>query len=329
MKRFQILSLSGGGFRGLYTASVLTHLEEHFGRPISECFDLICGTSVGGIITTGLAYGVNAREIQESLLNNRANIFSKTLISKLSKGFLAPLYDNKVLRSTIERLLPDNSIIANAKTPYLTSAVNLHSGLPRVFKTPHHKDYVVDGALSPIEAALATSAAPFYFPPVKVGADYYVDGGLFANAPDLLGLHEAEHYLQVPKEKIFMLSIGTTGKISGLGHRNTNSWGAWDWIKKDRLIVEMTFSAQQAFATNIVGRDLKGRYIRIDETHSGDSSFSMDMDDISQSAVDNMESLSSRSFMRSVNSDDLKQFFEHTVNRDGLTYNFRLNERAA
>lgn len=83
---FQILCLSGGGFLGLYTASVLRRLEEEFGAPIGQCFDLIAGTSVGGIIALGLAAHKSAGEIEAAFLEHGARIFSDAEPAKSENG---------------------------------------------------------------------------------------------------------------------------------------------------------------------------------------------------------------------------------------------------
>ena len=73
---FNILSLSGGGFLGLYTVSILAELEKNLGRPIASCFDLMAGTSIGGIIALGLAAERPAIDIKSAFEKNGSKIFS-------------------------------------------------------------------------------------------------------------------------------------------------------------------------------------------------------------------------------------------------------------
>lgn len=328
MDKFQVLCLSGGGFRGLYTASVLAHLENRTGKKIHECFDLICGTSIGGIIATGLAFGCTAKDVHERLLSNGSAIFTKQEYGfKVWKKYTTAPYQTNVLKQAIEGLLPEGAKIKDASVPYITSAINLHTGKPRIFATPHHERIQIDGELYAYEAALATSAAPLFFPPATVGNERFVDGGLFANAPYLIGLHEAEHFLGVDIDKVHVLSIGTTGKIVGFGHASKN-WGMVDWFK-NKLIVELTFSAQQEFATNIAGHRLQDRLVKIDETHSDHESFSAAMDDASPAAIKQLEGMANRSYMTAINNSAVTDFFNHTPNRTGLTYNFLKNREAA
>lgn len=328
MEKFQVLCLSGGGFRGLYTTSVLAHLENSLGKQIHECFDLICGTSIGGIIATGLAFGCPAKDIHESLVSNGAAIFTKQDHGlKFWKKYTTAPYQTKELKQAIEKILPENAKIKDAAVPYITSAINLHTGKPRTFLTPHHRRVKIDGELYASETALATSAAPLFFPPALVGNERFVDGGLFANAPHLIGLHEAEHFLGVDVNKIHILSIGTTGKVVGFGHA-AKDWGMIDWFR-NKLIVELTFSAQQEFAANIVGHRLQNRLVKIDEMHSDHESFSAAMDDASPAVIEQLEGMANRSYMAAINNSAITEFFNHTPNRTGLSYNFLTNREAA
>ena len=98
-----------------------------------------------------------------------------------------------------------------------------------------------------------------------------------------------------------------------------------DWFK-EKLLVELTFSAQQEFAANITKHRLNNRFIQIDETHSDHESFSAAMDDASLKAIEQLEGMADRSFMSAIDNSAVTDFFHHTPNRTGLTYNFRFNQ---
>jgi patatin-like phospholipase/acyl hydrolase len=83
--------------------------------------------------------------------------------------------------------------------PVVIPAVCLTKGGPKVFKTGHHPRFVLDWRLPVSDVALATSAAPTYFPAHRIGDDLYADGGMFANSPDMIALHEAEQFLGVSR----------------------------------------------------------------------------------------------------------------------------------
>jgi patatin-like phospholipase/acyl hydrolase len=107
---FQILALSGGGYRGLFTSSILARLEQQAQRPIGDCFDLITGTSIGGVIAIGLALGKSAESIKKMFLDHGEEIFTR---GEQPRGWWArakekkrqwgqPKYDGTVLREKIE-----------------------------------------------------------------------------------------------------------------------------------------------------------------------------------------------------------------------------------
>src|SRR4051794_11838085 len=119
-KTFQILALSGGGFLGLYTAEVLTRLERQAGRPIGQCFDLIAGTSVGGILAIGLALEVPAERMRDVFRMNGERIFSSRTRPRWGwldarRSLLSPKYDGTELRRTITEMIGAGTTLADAK----------------------------------------------------------------------------------------------------------------------------------------------------------------------------------------------------------------------
>lgn len=206
--RFQTLALSGGGFRGLYTARILEKAEAEINAPIGSRFDLLAGTSVGGIIALALALEIPAKRMVVLFEEHGEAIFKKR--SLLGLGFRKSLHGPEKLRELLEA--PDlfgDRVLGDCVHPIIVPAINFTSGTPKLFKTPHHKDFRLDHRLKLIDIALATSAAPIYFPRHKFENWQFVDGGLFANAPGLLALHEAEIFFQKSIEDIYLLSIGT------------------------------------------------------------------------------------------------------------------------
>lgn len=89
------------------------------------------------------------------------------------KKYTVARYQTKELKQTIDKLLPEDAKIKDATVPYITTAINLHTGKPRIFATPHHDRIQRDGELYAYETALATSAAPMYFPPALVGNERF------------------------------------------------------------------------------------------------------------------------------------------------------------
>lgn len=172
---FVILSLSGGGYCGLYTARVLELIEEKRGGvPLSKSVDLIAGTSVGGILALGLAHSIPATTLKAALLDNGPEIFrdSGSLIRRRARNGLALLrqiafskYSNQPLEAAIDDMIP-GKLFKEADVPCVVSSVCATNGKPHVFRNYDGRDTL----LSSRQVAMATSAAPTYFPP------YWIDG---------------------------------------------------------------------------------------------------------------------------------------------------------
>ena len=263
-KKFKILSIDGGGIRGVYPARFLTKLEASLGAPIAEHFDLICGTSTGGILALALALKIPAVEIQNLYVDNRKLIFPP-LYSRLRFGFRRAKYNNKKLEKLIREKFKkaNNDVeprIADLSTRVCITGYDLINAKPKVFKTPHKDDYVTDLHIPAYQVAMATAAAPTYFNPysnhyeVNDGKEkeeflMRVDGGVFANNPALIGLTEAHCALQIPYKDIELYSIGT-GQTTYNETRSkvffgkfSKAFGAMYWITKIRIL-ELMMQAQ-------------------------------------------------------------------------------------
>jgi patatin-like phospholipase/acyl hydrolase len=282
---FQILSLSGGGYRGLFTVEILKRLEDQAGRPIGQCFDLIAGTSIGGIIAIGLAMGKSAGEIEQVMLDRGEYIFPygekprglfERFFAKRRQWF-EPKYDGVQLRKAIEQVIDAQTLIGHAKTRLIIPAVNMTKGSVQIFKTSHHSSLMVDKKRLAADVAMATSAAPFFFPMAKMGDNYLVDGGIVANAPDMCALHEARHFLGQSLDDVRMLSIGTTTAKFSLPISIGGKLGQRDWLENERL-VSTIFSAQQQLVEYMVGHQLGERYVRMDETASAEQTSDLGLD---------------------------------------------------
>jgi patatin-like phospholipase/acyl hydrolase len=219
---FRILSLDGGGIMGAFAASALATFEQATGRRIVEHFDLITGTSTGGIIAIGLAMGASAAEVREFYEREGATIFPgrvgvKKWVGRL-KDLVKPRFSNEALRATIAKVVGDRPI-KEARTRLVIPSYDVNTGKVYLFKTPHHETYRHHADLPAVDAALATSAAPTYFPAHTIpGLGTFIDGGLWANCPAIVGLVEALDFLGKPPEQIRMLSLSTTSYPYRIGH---------------------------------------------------------------------------------------------------------------
>lgn len=196
-KPFKILCIDGGGIKGIFSAQVLAEFEEAFGSLTSEHFDLVCGTSTGGIIALGVAAGIPMKDVVKFYIENGPRIFAhkKKLWGYLEwpmilKQALAwSKYSDKELRKALKNVFKDKTI-GQSQNLLCIPAFNITSSTPRIFK----KDYGhlnQDDSKTFVEVALATSAAPTYFPIQEIDHVQYVDGGIYANNPVLVALTEA------------------------------------------------------------------------------------------------------------------------------------------
>lgn len=259
-QRVQILALSGGGFRGLYTARVLELLEKRLsgGRILRDAFDLIAGTSIGGIIAIAVARGVPAAKIRSALQDHGPRIFG----AKKAKGALAAMYAAEPLREAIEAIIGAARIsLADLNTAVYIPAVNRTTGAATAFVRVPGRKGAFDG-VALVDVAMATAAAPIYFPVHAVGSDEYVDGGLYANAPDLGAVAFAMEAFAQSQDNLHMLSIGTTSAPAGQDPLADADRGGLDWLSGIEL-VNLTFAAQETHTQSICARLLRRRYVRL------------------------------------------------------------------
>jgi len=216
----QILALDGGGLRGLYTASVIKSLEDQLGGSIRRHFDIITGTSTGGLIALALGRGISGRDIQRFYLENGTTIFPANGLS----GFLRRIrtlvqarYSNTDLEATLKALFADDGegqlIMGDSQSRLVIPTFLAGESIPRLIKTPHAARYGYDWKLPMWVVGMATSAAPTYFPSFEYDGRNYIDGGVWANNPSLVGVVEAKD-LGADLTKIRVLNIGTTYSTS-------------------------------------------------------------------------------------------------------------------
>lgn len=223
----KILSLDGGGIKGVFAAAFLETIEEATGKRIAEHFDLIAGTSTGGIIALGLGLGMSAKEITQFYVNDGPRIFNQhnpldvqSSITKLkgwlcvkkntSKQIIAPKYDSTELRKALERAFQSNRL-GDSKVRLIVPAYHADKEDVYVFKTKHHPRLQLDWKESAVNVALATAAAPTYFQahPMPSGAPM-IDGGIWANNPVGLAAVEARSVLGWKEDDLYIVRLGCT-----------------------------------------------------------------------------------------------------------------------
>jgi|AntRauTorckE5430_2_1112549.scaffolds.fasta_scaffold12140_2 predicted acylesterase/phospholipase RssA len=302
-KSFKVLSIDGGGIKGLYSATVLKHLEERFGAPLYKHFDLICGTSTGGLIALALSLGKSSEAIANFYADRGAQIFPDNTWLKRRFGGLRQVlwggkYSDKQLKTALNEFLGDQTIMADAKTHLCIPAFNLTTGEPIVFKKPFG-NYYRDGNLNMVDVALATSAAPTYFPLAKIDhpnlQGLFADGGLWANNPTLCGVLEAlDHFVgpDKPYSTYKVLSIASIAQPNGWRFKGSRKRSFVKW--KDRLF-QTTLDGQSYFtdffAQKIISSTTpQGSYFRIPSPKqlSKEHSKDIDMDLASTASLDTL-----------------------------------------
>lgn len=317
-KRFNILTLSGGGFLGLYTLAILEALEKEAGKPLASSFDLIAGTSVGGIIALGLAHEVPVSKMKTEFEDNGTTIFSdrpapQTSIDvflDIKRSVMKPKYGATFLRETIAKMVGVETKIGDLKHRVIVPTVNLTKGAPQIFKTPHHENFKRDLFLNVVDVAMATSAAPTYFPVAEIGDELFTDGGLYANSPDLLAMHEAIHFLGAKEADIHVLSIGTTTSQFSFAHAHGVNLGSYGWLQEQRL-VNVVISSQQQSVDFMMKHRLAERYLRLDAKQSKEQERHLALDVATKHAQQTIRGLASGTIQESIGNPILKAFLRH------------------
>jgi uncharacterized protein len=247
--RFQILALDGGGIKGLFSAAVLTKLEEKLQTRMVDHFDLITGTSTGGLIALGLGLGLSPNELVQFYVNKGSTIFRNSLGWRWCQHWLRRKYPQSPLKKSLMECFGDKRL-SDSKKRLIIPAYNIGQDKVRLFKTPHHERLTTDWGIPAWKVGLATSAAPTFFPACQEIADSrLVDGGVWANNPAVLGIAEAVGLLGCRLENVHVFSIGTTDTRK---HRTSllDGGGIFQWVfKKD--IIDVLMRGQSAGANGI------------------------------------------------------------------------------
>lgn len=301
--KIKVLTLDGGGVRGYLSAKILFNLEtllndeKNENINIGQRFDLIVGTSTGGIIACALSIGKSAQEIFE---------LYETLIPKvftpISKGYCKNKYSNEVLRKELENILGGETL-KDVITNLCVTSVDVENSSPRFHKSDYFKRNAPRQDERLLDLALATSAAPTYFPLINAKhSTNLTDGGIVANNPSLVGLIDAMQLTDNKTENISLVSIGTgeqchmpynVEKLKNAGKLN------WMFHMKGSPILELLMESQSKLAHFQTGFLLKERYIRLNpklsitiELDSVDKIDSLkNLADISASDLDKIKSL--------------------------------------
>ena len=294
--KFRVLSLDGGGVRGILTAKLLLNIEnnlnEEHGKnlPIGDWFDLIVGTSTGGLIALSAAVGKPAAEIFDLYETLIPEIFGDLSKRSRFKSVFMPKYKNDRLKIATQAFFEETTL-NDVTTDVCITSLSLQNAAPRLHKSSYNKNNAGRLGTKLSDIALFTSAAPTYFEASSdEDNDNLVDGGLFANNPCMVALVEALQFDRPSKkgntplrdlsqaidQSLIMVSVGT-GQSGSMPYQSERlaKGGLLQWAKP---ITEAVFTSQSIAADKQAAFILGNQYCRINPQLT----FAMKLDDVSK-----------------------------------------------
>jgi patatin-like phospholipase/acyl hydrolase len=269
----RILSIDGGGVRGIIPALVLATLERISGKPIHQLFDLVSGTSTGGILACGLTrpHPPSAAALADVYIQRSADIFSSSAIRSLGSFFSAPKYSASVLEGILYQHLGE-AWLSESLTNVLIPSYDIERRRALMFKSWHAKahpdhDYPIR------DVVRATSAAPTYFAPAEVMSrsgvkSACIDGSLVANNPAMCAIASARH-LWPHRSEMVILSLGVGEQTDPFRFSDAKNWGKLAWaapaidIMMDGITETVDYQIREAMAEHT-------HYLRV-QTRLGDT----------------------------------------------------------
>jgi uncharacterized protein len=251
----RILAIDGGGIRGVFPAAFLATIEADLAHPIGKYFDLIVGTSTGGIIALGLGLGMKAAEILRFYEAHGPSIFR----AGAAAGFLhyfGAKYTAEPLREALVKVFGDR-LLGESQTRLVIPSCNLTTGQVHLWKTAHYARVLDDYKCKVVEIALSTAAAPTYFPTHHTDRGIpLIDGGVWANNPIGVAVVEAVGVLRWDPGALHVLSLGCATAPLDARRAHWSALGRLYWAKK---ISDVFMAAQSSAALGTAIHLLKDR----------------------------------------------------------------------
>jgi hypothetical protein len=239
----RILVIDGGGIKGVVPASFLACLEEGLPRPVSDYFDLIVGTSTGGIIALALGLGHTAADTLAFYENYGPKIFYGHPRFRAARRWFRAKYDPTPLKQALHEVFGDKKL-GDSKKRLVIPSFNPDTGEVHVWKTSHDVRLQHDFRCPVVDVALSTAAAPTYFPTHRLERGTpLIDGGMWANNPIAVAVVEAIGVLKWPSEELRVLSLGCTSTPLNIDWGRRHSLGMFGWADK---IADVFMTAQSS-----------------------------------------------------------------------------------
>lgn len=288
-KDIRILSIDGGGIRGILPSIIIREIQKKTGKHPCELFDLVAGTSIGGIVSLALTCKskegtprYSADEVVEILKNNGDKIFNSSIKQTLSS--LGGLADEKYSAKGLEEVLKnhlDDSKLSDALVPVMVTSFELSRYTPFIFKSWDKKnDFLAR------YAGRATSAAPTYFELAKIqnleGTSFScIDGGVIMNDPSLQAYVEAKR-LYPDAEKFTIISIGTGKYTPDINDVSAQDWGVIEWI---RPLINLMMDGNSKATHKQMKKVFPESYFRLETRLTADI---VPMDNVSKENIENL-----------------------------------------
>ena len=325
MDPVRILSIDGGGIRGLIPAKILYELERRTEKPISSLFDLIAGTSTGGIIAVALSCPgeggprFSAQALVEFYLTEGPRIFKR---SPWRIGLLEEKYPSQTIEGILQEYLGDITL-SEALVEILVTAYEIELRQPYFFKR-HRAREGEQPDIALWQVARATSAAPTYFEPARVevppsfvrqldprapkGKNFLslVDGGVMANNPAMCALAEARRLW--PGRPVILVSLGTGELTRPIPHEEAIGWGLAGWARPLLDVIFDGVSDTADYQCRWLLEEGGNRYFRFQTTLTLGKD---DLDDASQTNLHALETLAEELISREASR--LEQLLENLV----------------
>ena len=258
----RILCIDGGGIKGAFPASFLAAVEDSVDGHVADYFDLITGTSTGGILALGLGLRIPARELLSFYEQKGPKIFAGNRFARGIRSAFRAKYDRMALEVALKDVF-GNHKLGESKTRLVVPSTNIETGEVHVFKTAHHPRLKMDFKKSMADVAMATSAAPSFFPIYTRRHEVsLIDGGVWANNPIAVASVEALSVLEWSKP-LEILSLGCTSAPLNINPNKRTGLGKIYW---SRHVIDLFLALQSQSALGmarlLVGENNVLRYDR-------------------------------------------------------------------
>lgn len=262
----RILAVDGGGIRGVIPATMLCALQERLDRPVSDYFDVIAGTSTGGLIAAGLCVPdagggqrYDVRQILGFYTDDCREIFHRSLFHECVSlgGLLRPKYPASSMQRFLAARFADQEL-ARARKLLMLVTYDIVLRRPFVFCSARAVEQADKNFLLR-DACLATTAAPTYFPSAPIrnlaGEErHFIDGGVCSNDPMLPAFVEADK--EFPGRPVLLVSLGTGNMTESLVEHHVHRWGSIHWATQ---ILDVLMDGQSGMSENSLAHLVKSR----------------------------------------------------------------------